>query len=913
MSRGRQKRVEKAQERRQESKKTKVRKEIRSTYKTLVRDQLFPLLNKINFNVSTIDIKTKDRKEAQTYHMHVLHVWVDTLPSSRESNRGDALHEDIDEEDISKKGKKKKSNGGTASPALKKSHPRTSAENAGDTSCAASENDEPLLCRSYFFTGQCPGLKGAKSKKSGQICPYTHHPSKQLKLVDAIKKSQKSEKNSPSDEHVSTVADVVLKRASHAAAISQINLDNTAGNSGLDVDKVDSIEMLYYMEIPITLTTGGGTSSTRTGGVELNVSEILSKIMVSEKVPISGIAYVAYCNVLLFDRFDGGKVLDKETEMKLCADEQGQSDAEINEGGSDQKRDNIINLSGPILELILRYLPDVYSGILRLTCTTFCNEIGTHSPALWKFLLARNNWPDVDNVDNATAKDLTTAFKDLYISHYTACHRVESFANGMCEVLRPDVDHTKSNNNTKDSTAIKLNHCSSGYDHVAFWDESCVLLTSKNDCVLNLVHVSEQHSKHVCKQTLEVRVAPVPISKKCPCQLDSFAIDDRYIVCSYTVDGSSVLTCMLKDNLLTNSMEESIMGGEILATHDLSSSFKEFLDGPGQDHYISFPNRDGHWEYDVSIDGDIHACGNGVFCAIVEIHHDVIEVEEFVFGILTFSASRGRKFVLDYIQLPHAIDNNNPLLCTNFHRKKKIEPTEVVYKDWRTAALYLVVVDRSGTFQEKSHRLLYEGWDVTDHLEFKESLFLGNDDQSKESVKTLNGRTHVATSYLLSLSVRPESCDKRVMIMMQGKDFESLPTTILLRDSYSKILWMKFIGEDHLVICAYCSRRETSQSAEEINVPTLVVVHIPIMTEIYCSGIQSPKLPGIGDDTIPIIADVSKKGAMTAVVGGMDLCITGAMTNYQAEEKAPKLRKVKTKKRLAKTGNKRLGTGLQKL
>ena len=357
MSRGRQKRVEKAQERRQESKKKKVRKEIISVYKALVQNQLFPLLDKFD----VLDAKSQIEK---------LYVWVDTLPCSRDSN-DDVLNND---ENNSKNNKKKTSKGGGASPAVKKAHPRSTLENAGDSTVL---EDEPLLCRQYFFTGKCQGLKSGKSKKSGASCRHNHYTSKQLTLADATMKSKKSMKKSCDDEYACVE---ILKRASSAAAISQRKLDDTAGSNELDLHKVEGIDMLYHMEIPLISTTLEE---------EMNLSELLSKTLVSEKVPISAIAYVAYCNVLLFDRFDGGKVLDEETEVKLFhSSELGTS---INMGDSNQECDNIINLSGPVLELILSYLPDKYSGVVPSICRTFYDEIGTSSPALWKYLLLRHD------------------------------------------------------------------------------------------------------------------------------------------------------------------------------------------------------------------------------------------------------------------------------------------------------------------------------------------------------------------------------------------------------------------------------------------------------------------------------------------------------------------------------------------
>ena len=154
MSRGRQKRVEKAQERRQESKKKKVRKEIISVYKALVQNQLFPLLDKFD----VLDAKSQIEK---------LYVWVDTLPCSRDSN-DDVLNND---ENNSKNNKKKTSKGGGASPAVNKAHARSTPKSSGDSAVLEYET---FLCGKHFFTSECQGLMSGKSRMSGASCHHNH-------------------------------------------------------------------------------------------------------------------------------------------------------------------------------------------------------------------------------------------------------------------------------------------------------------------------------------------------------------------------------------------------------------------------------------------------------------------------------------------------------------------------------------------------------------------------------------------------------------------------------------------------------------------------------------------------------------------------------------------------------------------
>ena len=215
----------------------------------------------------------------------------------------------------------------------------------------------------------------------------------------------------------------------------------------------------------------------------------------------------------------------------------------------------------------------------------------------------------------------------------------------------------------------------------------------------------------------------------------------------------------MKNNLLTNSMEESIISGEILKYHDLTNSFCEFCDiNVDKDQYTYFrhpliaDHEDDLNKFHVYMVGYTYACGNGVSCAIIQIYHRdntfSKEGEHIFTGILTFSTLRGSIFVCDFIRLPEAIANFNAVLCTNYHIKKRIEPTEFLCKNCVTADLYFVTVDRSGTFQISRH--LYRGLALADNFLFEESFLLDESDQL--NLKSLNGRTHFVTSYLFRLS-----------------------------------------------------------------------------------------------------------------------------------------------------------------
>ena len=91
-----------------------------------------------------------------------------------------------------------------------------------------------------------------KSRKSGASCRHNHYTSKHSTLADGTNKSDKSTKKSCDYEYACVE---ILKQASSAAAIYERKLDYTAGNNELDLDKVEGIDMLYHMYIPLISTT----------------------------------------------------------------------------------------------------------------------------------------------------------------------------------------------------------------------------------------------------------------------------------------------------------------------------------------------------------------------------------------------------------------------------------------------------------------------------------------------------------------------------------------------------------------------------------------------------------------------------------------------------------------------------------
>lgn len=918
MSRGRQKRVEKNAQRRLESKKKKAQKEIRSTYKTLVQNQLFPLLDKVN---AVLFAKSRVGK---------LHVWVDTLPCSRQSN-DNVQEDDYDADDSLKKNKKQKSKGaGVKSPTAKKAHPRSS-----EASEAATDlEDEPLLCRDFFFHGECQRMKSGKSKKSGSSCRHNHYPSKHITLATALK--EKPDNGRISENEYSCVE--VLKLTSRAAAVSQMNSDETVGQ---DPDKVDGIDMLHHVEIllsPTTLVEG------------LNVSSLVSKTLASEKVPISGIAFVTYSNVLIFDRFRGGAVLDEETESKLFEVVEADGIDLKPPASNNEKTDYIVALSATILEHILSYLPDRYSGNFPTLCKAFYAEIGRSTPGLWKHLLQRHNWPVIHDIDSDEPIDPIVQYKDSFIRHILVSQRVRSLTSGIDAVLNYRRDCLDLNTvvamfgtETQDFDQLR---------HVIFWDDTSnsVLVASRYDCILYLYNILKQNSMRVCKQTLEVRVAPISMSRKSECSLHSIVTDDRYLVCSYGVESQGwVLASMVKENLLTNSMEGSILSGEVLRCHNVRERFLDFLDlslhNPRFDYlrHIFQDNEEEGSAYgrpSIEQHSDVHACGHGIFLVLISVnrlaYYDM-EVEYVLTGLMTFSASTGKDFIIDFQCFLEPIKlTERVIIDTNYHRKKSIEPTQVVCRNISSLTeIFVVKVERNGTFQEGSKIIQSLDYETSMH-----SISEGNQfsmEASNMLAECVDGRTRTVASYLLTSNDGVSR--NRVAITVELRDWPSGSnecttnlTTIFLPHKYSEIMSLQFLDNEEyfVILCTNQNDEDLADHKDFVDhylfedpypgreldpyadsILDLIIIHTASLTKIHCSRIKNSRIYNEQrNDAFPAKLDVTKTGAIAAALGSFGLCIAGGEAVDVEDGKKIKEKKVKRKKRMGNVGKDR---GLLKL
>eukprot|EP00979_Chaetoceros_neogracilis_P004925 scaffold845_cov274-Chaetoceros_neogracile.AAC.18 len=526
------------------------------------------------------------------------------------------------------------------------------------------------------------------------------------------------------------------------------------------------------------------------------------------------------------------------------------------------RSNSFIALPSAVLEHILIYLPCSYIGLLPMLCTSLHSEIGTQSPALWRNLILREGWTEPKNVQ----AESITLYKSFFLSHDRICQRVEALKMGVTKLLTPDKDV----NVSRGIALGALDEIQGDLDPsemlMNVWDDHSVLIVSQMDCVVHLHQVSTQTSSDdkCVREIMQVRLAPVPISDGFDCTLTKMAIGDHYVLFAFFVDdgllGFSVLASIMKDELLSNSTEDTIECGDCLKKHELSLMVKDFYDrNPDHNHsrFLSdllerqnFENKLAFYVIDL-ID-----VGHGIFCVLVNIYHRYferdeegfhIELENHLFdALLSFSASNGGERILDCIHIPRTNDITGSL-SPNMEWPHRSDPVEIICNirsfDDRTVETMVVNMDRSGVFHRTRFMIPCRS---TSNLYLSHTL-----------------RT---PSRLVRYSRGEGVLD--VYDMEDDLLSENLPLTT----EFNTVLSMNHLGNDYVMML--CRRDAISAPADEDiddqrNVYCLyfIVIHISSMEEIYVSRITSI-------EKVDMMVAIGKDCTIVAAVQGIGCCFS---------------------------------------
>jgi len=334
----------------------------------------------------------------------------------------------------------------------------------------------------------------------------------------------------------------------------------------------------------------------------------------------------------------------------------------------------IQHMPGSVLETILAYLPDIYTGSLPLVCKSWHTEIGQTSPNLWRQLLLRKGLPMVIDPtkeptpyasDHRNARDRC---RDAYIGHYEAIRDVraiaELFRSHMPSQLqlpvpeRPDsVCRLDTSCSPNDATMIPYNsnpgapRASSGVTtSVKVWAEGKIIMSCCQDCTVRLFEAVNNGGSLGCRQIVCVTASPEPKSKRGQWLLTGMNLDEHYVCCACN-PGIRVESNMVGRNIETPHLlifeREDILcaagGGDINRPSELddgaihSVNLREKLvdylltDVPDDvDVLIEYIKNThlAHLRLQVIADSCIVACGKGRFLIAIEIAVPVEDDED---------------------------------------------------------------------------------------------------------------------------------------------------------------------------------------------------------------------------------------------------------------------------------------------
>ena len=235
-------------------------------------------------------------------------------------------------------------------------------------------------CKSFFFSGECRARK----------CKLSH----ELSLLDHLRKQNYSQADEASDAVSSSLTDLAL-----------LCIELKSKNEG---------SSFHYEDL----------------------------------------AYVIANGVIVFDQNRGGVLCDNDisitdvtNDMSNVHIQNNTSFEETYRGVHDNIRVEGNDASGElaqalpvtVLEHIILFLPDYYTGIIPQVCTSWY-EIGQSSTSLWKKLILRRKWPEPGFQSNPFSSGCSdhnpqTAWKSYFICNYCAMRNMRSIQSGMQKIV----------------------------------------------------------------------------------------------------------------------------------------------------------------------------------------------------------------------------------------------------------------------------------------------------------------------------------------------------------------------------------------------------------------------------------------------------------------------------------------------
>jgi len=304
-----------------------------------------------------------------------------------------------------------------------------------------------------------------------------------------------------------------------------------------------------------------------------------------------------------------------------------------------------------------------------------------------------------------------------------------------------------------------------------------------------------------------------------------------------------------------------------------------------------------------------------------ESDHETVSV-----GILSFTAApRGENPLIDYTSLPASMPISDPILCTNYHHKAKLESTQLVCKNSRGSDFLELVVNRNGIFEECTH--LNSGVEFLEQFAGAPEGSWSSEAMDQANTHSLISPTHIVTSYLPTDRLNPSS-HVGVTFVSHKSGILTFPRTVTFSlHKYTSMISMKCISDDYLILVCkagasnalpeeeieghwFGDESENDRPAKSFDI---IVFHIPSAKEIYCTDLSYSKALGIGDTNFRLLLDTNSGNRNTAVsicdvgffVTGESLMFSSSDSHECTTDKSSKKRSKKKKQRLAAKAGKK--------
>lgn len=601
-----QRRIEAADARKLAAKQRKQRRDNRGTYKAMVLE-LFSSL---------------DRHDFQSTTTSVIHVWIDSAPSDSPPLL-DMYSQD--HAGKSKKGGGRGKKGGRArsnsvNEEKKKAHPRSKEAD----SVVEDSLNVPHVCQKHFYTGKCEDLG-----KKGAGCRHVHLPGRYKTLAQVVNEKQT----------LSQSEQAILKQ------------------DGGSEEKDGGVDMIYYLDIRVD-----GTAAASDGDDDspLHASDLVSKKLCDESCGVASIVYVAIDNTLVFDRYREGIIVsENDLHAILHGDERRPRSASVfSEDGDDNAENDVqghnhIVLPAHVLEYILMFLPDEATSFMSMVCGAWHQEIGQHSPNLWRRLLVRRDWPlPDDNETQGTTVSLRDVYRKYFLRHFAVLRDVEAVKQTVGAITSPSRKVVEEKEMVYEAFSARrlAPQEPNGCVAVRVWSAGQVLAAYSHDCTLRLFKAIAKtadvgSAPRACRELVCVSVDPFRKTKRRRSQLVAMALDDDVIGCLCHVMGDDqeketyILAMTRRDDFLCAAGNSNQLGGasleeETLHSIDVGEAVLNFLLSCDEvDHRLmrlfDFLSDGGDVsEVEVLVSQSIQACGYGRFLVEVAISIPSLDMEE---------------------------------------------------------------------------------------------------------------------------------------------------------------------------------------------------------------------------------------------------------------------------------------------